>query len=121
MQKKKQESTTLETQDEEEANVSKAVENRRNYLECDGKDNRYPCDDIKNGEFPNEKTNLETLICRNEEALTTTPSSKVVTTAEVGSTKVKASKKKNSSVTKKKASPINDLKAKSGMLLNDLL
>ncbi|GJN40840.1 hypothetical protein PR202_gn00251 [Eleusine coracana subsp. coracana] len=62
LKKKKQESTALETQDEEEANISKAAENRRNYSECDGKNNRYPCADIKNGEFPNEKADLEPIV-----------------------------------------------------------
>ncbi|GJN31760.1 hypothetical protein PR202_gb20218 [Eleusine coracana subsp. coracana] len=58
LKKKKQESTALETQDEEEANMSKAAENS----ECDGKNNRYPCAEIKNGEFPNEKSDLEPIV-----------------------------------------------------------
>jgi hypothetical protein len=110
MQKKKREGTALQTQDEEEANVREAVENRRNYSEYDGK-------------FSNDEANQnEDPIRTNEQVLTSTPSAKVVTTAEFDSTNMKASKKKNSSVTMKKATCKNDHKVKScGTFMNVLL
>jgi hypothetical protein len=123
MQKKKREGTALETLDEGEANVREAVENRRNYSEYDGKDNIFLCADSKNGKFSNDKANRnEDPIRTNEQVLTSTPSTKVVTTAEFDSTNMKASKKNNSSVTMKKATPKNDHKVKScGMFMNVLL
>uniref|UniRef100_A0A0A9EIC6 Uncharacterized protein n=1 Tax=Arundo donax TaxID=35708 RepID=A0A0A9EIC6_ARUDO len=111
LKKKKREGTALETQGEEEANGRKGVEDRTNYSARDVKDK---CADNKKGKFPNEEDNLEPCkkenssmsenvdavalneapIRANEQVLTASPSAKVVTTAEVDGTNVKASKKK---------------------------
>ncbi|TVU46578.1 hypothetical protein EJB05_06120, partial [Eragrostis curvula] len=130
LKKKRREGTALGTQDEKETIDWKAVEDRTNYSECDQKGNRYLCANSKNSKFPNEEINLEpTLridgfllenvdavtqnkvqVRTNEQPVTTSSSAKV---AEVDSTNVKVSKKKVSSVTKKKATPMKDYKVKS--------
>jgi hypothetical protein len=58
MQKKKQEGTALEAQDEEEAPVREAVENQRNYSECVGMDYIFLYADSKNCKISNDKANL---------------------------------------------------------------
>ncbi|OEL34824.1 hypothetical protein BAE44_0004157 [Dichanthelium oligosanthes] len=117
---------------EEEADGRNGVEDRAKYSDCDLMDNRYICADYKKEKFPNGQINFEPSqringcvsenfdgvslseepILTGEQAMITTPSKKLVTTAERDSTKVKASKKE-SSIIKNKGTPKEDHKVKS--------
>lgn len=133
LQKKKPDGTALETHGEEKADGSKGEEDRTNYSEFDLKDNINECAHNKKGQFPKEEANLEPServngsmsknldgvaltevpIPTNEQTLATTPSAKLVRNVEGDSTNIKASRKKNTSITKKKATAKTDRKDKS--------
>ncbi|WVZ57262.1 hypothetical protein U9M48_007667 [Paspalum notatum var. saurae] len=116
----------------QEVDGNKGVEDRAKYSDYDLMDSRYVCADSKKGKFPNEPPDFEPSeringsmsanldgvsrsevpITTDELAMITTPPMKLVTTAEGDSTDMKALKNKNSSITKKKATPKEDLKIK---------
>ncbi|KAJ1296714.1 hypothetical protein BS78_01G323500 [Paspalum vaginatum] len=116
----------------EEADGNKVVEDRAKYSDYDLMDSRYVCADSKKGKFPKERPDFEPSeringsmsmnldgvsrsgapITTDELAMITTPPMKLVTTAEGDSTDMKALKNKHSSITKKKATPKEDLKVK---------
>uniref|UniRef100_A0ACD5X2H2 Uncharacterized protein n=1 Tax=Avena sativa TaxID=4498 RepID=A0ACD5X2H2_AVESA len=140
--KRKPDGTVLETHVEEEADGKKGAEDRTNCSEFDPRNARNVCTDNKTGQFlngqakpePSEGVNGSMLdklavvplpgapLPTHEQILVTTPCAELVSHVENNSTDMKASTKKNISVTKKKATHTTDLKEKfCGMILGALL
>uniref|UniRef100_A0ACD5WWV2 Uncharacterized protein n=1 Tax=Avena sativa TaxID=4498 RepID=A0ACD5WWV2_AVESA len=130
--KRKPDGIVLETHVEEEADGKKGAEDRTNCSEFDLRDNRNVCTDNKTWKFlngqakpePSEGLNGSTpkklavvplpgvLIPSHEQILVTPPCAELVRNVENNSPDMKASAKKNISVTKKKATHKTDLREK---------
>ena len=142
LQKRKPGGTILETHVEEEADGKKYVEDRTNCSEFDSRHNRNVCTDNKTGQFSKEQAKHEPSegvngsrpeklavvplpgvpITTYGQMQVSTPCAKLVKNVENNSTEMKASTKKNISVTKKKATHKTDRNEKfCGMILDALL
>ncbi|KAM0909736.1 hypothetical protein ACQ4PT_014623 [Festuca glaucescens] len=140
--KRKPDGTVLETHGEEEAAGKKCVKDRTNCSDFDLRGNRNVCTDNKTGQFSkgeakpdqSEGVNGSTTeklavvplpglpIHTHEQILVTTPCAKLVSNVENNSMDMKASTKKNISVSKKKATHTTDRNEKfCGMILDAFL
>lgn len=131
--KNKLDGTILETHGEAEADGRKVEEGRTNYSEFPLKDNINECARNTKGQFPKEKANsdpservngsvsenldvvslTELLVPTNEQGLVATPSTKLVSNVEDDEMGMRASTRKSTSVTNKKATLNSDHKEKS--------